>query len=103
MIFVVADHGGYAVKQRLITWLRGQGFSVTDLGPTKLKPSDDYPQQARLLARAIQRQPGSRGIAICRSGVGMAMAANKFSGIRAAQVFSPLMAKKSRLDEDANI
>lgn len=103
MVFLTSDHGGFAVKQKLVTWLTAHGIQVQDLGPTRLKPTDDYPVWASRLARSVKRHPGSRGIALCRSGVGMAVAANKFSGIRAAQVFSPLMAKASRRDEDANV
>lgn len=103
MMYFTSDHGGFAAKQKLATWLKQQGHPVHDLGPDTLKPTDDYPQWAARLALAIKRHPGSRGITLCRSGVGMAIAANKFSGIRAAQVFSPAMAKASRRDEDANI
>lgn len=103
MVFIVSDHGGFAAKQKLVEWLKTQGISVQDLGPARLKPTDDYPVWASRLARAVKRHPGSQGIALCRSGIGMAIAANKFSGIRAAQVFSPAMAQASRRDEDANV
>lgn len=103
MVFLTSDHGGFVVKQKIERWLNARGIQVQDLGPTRLKPTDDYPVWASRLARAVKRHPGSHGIALCRSGVGMAIAANKFSGIRAAQAFSPAMAKASRRDEDANV
>lgn len=103
MIFLVADHGGFAVKQRLYAWLRRTGIDVRDLGPKKRLPSDDYPLRVTSLARAIQTHPGSFGVAICRTGVGMALAANKHRGIRAVQALTPTMAIRSRRDEDTNI
>ena len=102
-VFITADHGGWRAKQKLVPWLRRQGVTVVDLGPEKLRTDDDYPVWAARLARHVQRHPGSFGIGLCRSGVGMAIAANKLAGIRAAQAFTPAMAKKSRVDEDANI
>ncbi len=103
MIALVSDHGGFGIKQRLVRQLERVQAEVVDLGPRTARPTDDYPVWASKLARYLQTHPGSRGIAICRSGVGMAMVANKFRGIRAAQVFSAAMAKKSRLDEDSNV
>lgn len=103
MIFIASDHGGFRAKQKLIVWLKKRGQAVHDIGPDKFNPNDDYPLWASRLARAVKRHPGSKGLALCRSGVGMAMAANKFSGVRAAQAFTPAMANASRRDEDANI
>lgn len=103
MIYVVADHGGFAAKQRLARWLKQRGERVVDLGADKKQPTDDYPDFAVRLARAVRRHPDGRGIALCRSGIGMAMVANKISGIRAAQVFTPRMAKRAKEDEDANV
>ncbi len=103
MIYVTADHGGVKKKAMFVAWLRRQGYRVTDLGPTAVKPSDDYPRWATLLARRVQRSPGSLGIGLCRSGVGMAMVANKFSGIRAVQAWSPAVAAQSRRDEKTNV
>lgn len=103
MVYVTADHGGVKKKALLASWLRQQGRRVVDLGPTSIKPDDDYPPLAAQLARRVQRSPGSRGIALCRSGVGMAMVANKFSGIRAVQAWSPAVASQSRRDENTNI
>ncbi len=103
MIYLASDHGGFKLKTTIARWLTEQGYPVTDLGPAHLDVSDDYPVWAATLARHVQRQRNSRGIAVCRSGIGMAIVANKFSGVRAAQAFSSLMAKKSRLDENANV
>lgn len=103
MIFIVADHGGFAVKQRLVAWLRRSGYDVHDLGPTKRLANDDYPVYATRLARAVKGHPKSFGIAVCRTGVGMAMATNKHRGIRAVQALSVPIAVQSRRDEDTNV
>ncbi len=103
MIYLVADHGGFALKQRLEKWLAQDGYQVLDLGPLKKEAGDDYPPRAARLARALQKKPSARGIAICRSGVGMAIVANKFAGIRATQAWTPTLAAQSRRDEDTNV
>jgi RpiB/LacA/LacB family sugar-phosphate isomerase len=103
MIFITSDHGGFKKKAALTAWLKKSGYPVIDIGPDKLDRQDDYPIWAARLARQVQNSPQAKGIAICRSGVGMAMAANKFSDIRAVQATTAVIAKKSRQDEDANI
>lgn len=103
MVYLVSDHGGFDAKEHLVRWLKLHRVPVVDLGPTKADPDDDYPLWAARLARQIQKSKNSVGIALCRSGVGMALVANKFSGIRAAQAFTPAMAAQSRQDEDCNV
>lgn len=103
MIYLVSDHGGFDAKGHLFRWLTSHKIPVIDLGPEKADQSDDYPIWGARLARQVQKSKKSMGIALCRSGVGMAIVVNKFSGIRAAQVFTPTMAAKSREDEDTNI
>lgn len=103
MLYVVSDHGGFTLKQRLVAWLQEQGYSVTDLGPTKRRPNDDYPLAARQLARAVQISPKSFGIAVCRTGVGMAIVTNKHRGIRAVQGTTIALARRSRQDENTNV
>jgi RpiB/LacA/LacB family sugar-phosphate isomerase len=103
MIYIVSDHGGFDAKGHLVRWLQAHKIPVVDLGPEKADATDDYPVWAARLAKQVQKSNKSMGIALCRSGVGMAMVANKFSGIRAAQAMNAAMAKQSRQDEDANI
>lgn len=82
-VIVGADHGGFAYKQQLIEQLRAHGgYQVQDVGANHLDPADDYPVFARAVAEAVAANPGSRGLAICRSGHGMVMTANKVKGIR---------------------
>lgn len=103
MIYLVSDHGGFDAKGHLFRWLKSHKIPVIDLGPDKADEHDDYPVWGARLARQVQKTKKSMGIALCRSGVGMAIVANKFSGIRAAQIFTPAMAVKSRQDEDCNV
>lgn len=103
MVYITSDHGGFDAKQHLTRWLKSHRVPVVDLGPTKIDARDDYPVWGARLARQVQRTKRSLGIALCRSGVGMAIVANKFSGVRAAQAFSSAMAAQSRRDEDCNV
>lgn len=103
MILVGADHGGYRLKSALLSNLRKHGFAVRDIGAKEFRPTDDYPGIARQVARQVARQPGARGILVCRSGVGMAIAANKIRGIRAVQGGTLAVARRSRREEDTNI
>lgn len=103
MIYLVSDHGGFDAKGHLFRWLQSHKIPVIDLGPDKADATDDYPIWAARLARQVQKSKKSMGIALCRSGVGMAIVTNKFTGIRAAQAFTPAMAAKSRQDEDSNV
>lgn len=103
MVYLVSDHGGFDAKGHLVRWLQSHKVPAVDLGPDKPVADDDYPVWAARLSRQVQKTKNSVGIALCRSGVGMAMVANKFSGIRAAQAFTPSMAAQSRKDEDCNV
>ncbi len=83
IIALAADHGGFLLKAELASWLRSQGYEVSDLGAHSLDPADDYPDFADALARAITADQADRGVLICGSGVGACVAANKVPGIRA--------------------
>ncbi len=79
-----ADHGGFAFKQIIADELQAMGHAVVDCGAHELNPTDDYPDFARAVGLAIQRGDAERGILICGSGVGAAVAACKMRGIRSA-------------------
>lgn len=102
-VYLGADHGGFAAKNLLITHLQAAGYSVHDQGAYTLEEADDYPQYAAAVARAVAADPNARGLLLCRSGEGMAMAANRFRGVRAAVVWQAAVAEESRRDNDANI
>ena len=80
---LACDHGGFELKESLITLLRAVGFEVLDFGADSSQPDDDYPDYVVPLARAVASGEVERGIAICGSGVGASIAANKIRGVRA--------------------
>lgn len=102
-LFIGADHGGFAAKTELIPWLRSQGYQVEDCGATQLDPDDDYPDIAIPLAEKVVQHPESRGILICRSAVGVTIAANKVRGIRAAALFDERSAEHAVSNDNVNI
>ena len=97
-----SDHAGYALKWRVAEWLRREGHEVLDEG-TFSEESCDYPDFALGVARRVASGEAERGIAICATGIGMAMAANKVRGIRAAVCNDIYTARYSRLHNDANV
>jgi len=100
--FIGTDHAGFEVKPFVIEYLQKKGIEVEDLGCYSSE-SVDYPDFAHKVAKAVLENPGSRGILICGSGIGMSLAANKHKGIRAALCHDYYTAKMSRLHNDANI
>ncbi|OHA50566.1 MAG: hypothetical protein A3A97_03290 [Candidatus Terrybacteria bacterium RIFCSPLOWO2_01_FULL_40_23] len=103
-VYIGADHGGLNLKEKAKHKLAEWGFDVEDMGAKTLDPDDDYPEFAYAVAKKVSENlSASRGILLCRSGVGMDIVANKVKGIRSAQVFNEEMAKKSREHEDANV
>ena len=101
-IALSADHAGYALKDELVRWLSDQGHEVTDLG-TNSADSVDYPDYGARLARAIASGKADRGIAVCGSGIGIAIAINRFPECRCAHVSEPLSAQLARTHNDANV
>lgn len=85
-IGVATDHGGFTLKQELVAYLRAVGHEVIDLGAHSLSPGDDYPDFVIPLARAVAAGEAERGIAVCGSGVGASVCANKIPGVRAGLV-----------------
>ena len=101
-IALAADHAGYLLKDELAAWLREQGHDVTDLG-TNGPESVDYPEYGAKLAQAVAAGEAERGIAVCGSGIGIAIAVNRFAGCRCAQANEPLSAQLARTHNDANV
>lgn len=100
-IALSADHAGYELKDLLAQWLNEAGHEVIDLG-TNSEESVDYPRFGASLAEAIADGSAERGITICGSGIGVAIAANRNSACRCAQVAEPLSASLARAHNDAN-
>src|SRR6476659_3578115 len=100
-IVLTADHAGVDLKDLLADWLKEQGHDVLDLG-TDSHESVDYPRYGASLAEALADGRAERGIAICGSGIGIAIAANRNPACRCAQVAEPLSAALARSHNDAN-
>jgi ribose 5-phosphate isomerase B len=101
-IAIGADHGGYELKQQIAEFLIAQHHHVVDLGIHKLE-AVDYPDIAALVARAVSAGEHERGILICGTGIGVSLAANKVSGIRAALCTDCYTARMAREHNDAQI
>lgn len=103
-IYLGADHRGWELKNKIGEWLKGKGYAIHDMGAEKLNTEDDYPEYAFKVAEAVAEQPHERrGIVVCGSGVGMAVAANKVAGVRAVLLHEPKMAEAARRDDDINV
>jgi len=100
---IATDHGGFGLKEELIAKLRAAGHQVTDFGAYSMNPSDDYPDFIVPLAEAVIAGKVERGVAICGSGVGASVCANKVKGIRAALVHDHFSAKQGVEDDHMNI
>jgi ribose 5-phosphate isomerase B len=100
---IAADHGGFALKQQVAEALRAAGHAVEDFGAFQEDPADDYPDFVLPLARAVAAGSVERGVAVCGSGVGASVAANKVAGVRAALVTDPFSAHQGVEDDDMNV
>jgi len=100
---IAADHGGYELKEYVSGKLRAAGHRVTDFGDAGLRPDDDFPDYVVPLARAVASAQVSRGIAICGSGVGAAIVANKVPGARACLITEIFSARQGVEDDDMNV
>ena len=102
-IYVGADHRGFPLKEKVITWLRSEGHDAVDCGDTELDPNDDFPDFSFAVADKVMTDSGSRGIVICGSGGGVTIAANKVKGIRCAAAVHVSDVKHNRKNNDINI
>lgn len=101
-IFTGSDHAGLSLKKKLLEKLPQMGHEPADLG-TDREASCDYPDYAHAVATRVIENPGSAGLLVCGSGIGMSIAANRHPGIRAALCRDPLEARLSREHNDANV
>jgi ribose 5-phosphate isomerase B len=101
-VAVGADHAGYELKQHLVAWLRAQGHDVEDLGTHSTAPVD-YPDYAEAVGRAVLDARADRGLVVCGSGVGAAIAANKIPGVRAGICHDTYSAAQGVLHDDVNV
>jgi ribose 5-phosphate isomerase B len=102
-IGICADHGGYALKEAIQKFLKELKYEVIDFGAYDLNEQDDYPDFVIPLSRAIANNEIQRGIAICGSGVGASITANKISGVRSALIQEHFSAHQGVEDDDMNM
>ena len=100
---IATDHGGFGLKEELVLRLRAAGHEIEDFGAYALNPADDYPDFVVPLAEAVASGQVTRGVAICGSGVGASVCANKVAGVRAALVHDHFSAKQGVEDDHLNI
>jgi ribose 5-phosphate isomerase B len=100
---IATDHGGFGLKEELLARLRAAGHEVVDFGAHSLDPGDDYPDFVIPLAQAVAAGPVERGVAVCGSGVGASVCANKIQGVRAALVHDHFSARQGVEDDHMNI
>jgi len=102
-IGIAADHGGFELKAQLTVALKAAGYEVKDFGARELVTGDDYPDFVVLLARAVAKGEVTRGVAICGSGVGACVVANKLPGVRACLIHESFSAHQGVEDDDMNM
>ena len=102
-IGIAADHGGFELKEELAVMLHDNGYEVIDFGNSRLKQDDDYPDYVIPLAQAVANGELDRGIAVCGSGVGACVAANKVKGARACLISDTFSARQGVEDDNMNL
>lgn len=104
-IYLGSDHNGYALKERVFAYLSKRDYDVQDVGDRELDPEDDFPQFAQMACLKVlgDESDDARAILLCGGGQGMAMAANRFRGIRASVIWDEHEAKMTRNDNDSNV
>ncbi|HEY4506725.1 MAG TPA: RpiB/LacA/LacB family sugar-phosphate isomerase [Candidatus Paceibacterota bacterium] len=107
MVYIGADHRGYQLKEKLKKFLEELGHDCKDLGAFEYNKDDDYPDFSKKVAESVvlrqAQDQNDRGILICGSGIGIAIAANKIKGIRAGTAISPEQVRDSVNDENLNV
>ncbi len=100
---IAADHGGFSLKEDLLARLKAAGHEVVDFGAHHLDSNDDYPDLVTPLARAVAAGEVERGIAVCGSGVGASVCANRIPGVRAGLISDHFSARQGVEDDHMNI
>ncbi|MBA4188057.1 MAG: ribose-5-phosphate isomerase [Planctomycetaceae bacterium] len=102
-IGIATDHGGFSLKQELVTRLKAAGHEVVEFGAHSLDPADDYPDYVVPLGKAVASGQVERGLAVCGSGVGASVCVNKVLGVRAALICDHFSAQQGVEDDHINI
>lgn len=103
MIYIASDHGGFNFKKLIYDYLMEKNIPVTDLGPYEIDPNDDYPDYVSKLTSKVLENSENKGILICRNGVGVCMAANRYNGIRCTLSWNPDHTRSTRVDDNSNV
>lgn len=103
MLYLGADHNGFGLKKEIIKFLSVCCIDYKDMGALEYDTADDYPPYAILVAKQVANKPGSFGVLICGTGVGVTVVANKIKGIRASFGFSESVVKQGREKDDINV
>lgn len=105
MIYLGTDHRGFALKEKIKSWLTDWGYQSEDLGNAVYDPADDYPDFAAQVARRVAENPEeNKGIVLCGSGIGVDIVANKFKGVRSALIWmNEKFVTMSRQHDDSNV
>ncbi len=103
MIYLASDHRGYEMKEKIKAWLTESGRQYKDMGPDHFDKDDDYPDFAKEVGEKVSADHDSRGIILCGSGVGIAVAANKIKGVRAGTCTSPEQAETVVIHDHINV
>jgi ribose 5-phosphate isomerase B len=103
IVGIASDHGGFELKTQIFDKLKAAGYQVKDFGAYKLDPADDYPDFVVPLAMAVAAGEVNKGVAVCGSGVGASIAANKVRGVRAALVHDCYSARQGVEDDNMNM
>lgn len=101
-VAIGSDHAGFALKEKVKAYLGAKGYDVIDFGANS-EERFDYPDAAHPAAAALQKGEADRGVLVCGSGIGMAMTANRHTGVRAVEAVTKEMAKLSREHNNANV
>ena len=103
MLYLAADHAGFALKEKIKEHLTQKGIPYEDIGAHAFDEADDYPDFAHAAAKRIAQNPSvNKGILLCGSGAGVAIAANKVKGVYCAQVWTPELARLARQHDQVN-
>jgi len=103
MIYLGADHRGFALKEKIKGWFSEQKIEFEDLGASSLDPQDDYPDFAKRVAEKVSQSPDAFGILICGTGAGVDIVANRKRGIRSVLGYDPYQVKMARANDDVNV
>ena len=103
MIYIASDHGGFDLKERIIDFLKQNGYEVEDRGAFVFDPADDYSDFTIPALKELEKDPNGKAILLCRNGVGVSILANKFKDVRAALSWNKVHARTSRNDDNSNV